>query len=175
MPEVTQIEYKSTIYDIRDANATAELEELLSGGNLFKRLANYFFPIGFVMVRYDNQSPTEIYGGIWTAVKEGVLRVTNTPSKVQSVEGNDTTKITVNQLPSHNHPFTQPKINGKFGAIAAAGNNLFSFWETQPGVNSTTFYATDGSVGYTGNGEDFSLMQKSVNIRAWVRVGLYKG
>lgn len=173
MPEVTQIEYKSTIYDIKDANATAKLEELLNGGNAFKKLANYFFPIGFVMIRFDNQSPATIYGGIWTELKEGALRVTNTPSKVQTVEGEDITKITVGQLPSHSHTFKNPRIRGKWGALAAAGSTIVSFWNNQPNIDDNTFTAFGGEVGDTGNGEDFSLMQKSINVRAWVRVKLY--
>lgn len=173
MPEVAQIEYKSTIYDIKDAKASAKLEELLSGGDFFKKLGNLFFPINSVMVRYDAADPATFFGGTWIEVSEGALRVTHDNNAVQTVHGIDTTKITVDQLPSHNHPFTQPTIQGKFGPIAAAGANLYSFWETQGNVNTNTFTAVGGAVGNRGGGADFSLMQKSIYVKAWVRTALY--
>ena len=173
MPEATQIEYKSTIYDIKDANATAKLEELLSGGDFFKRMGNIIFPISSILIRYDTLDPTAIFGGTWEEIEEGALRVTHDNNAVQTLHGGDTTKITVDQLPSHNHPFTQPTIQGKYGPIAAAGGNLFSFWETQGSVNTDTFTAVGGAVGNSGGGANFSLMQKSIYVKAWVRTALY--
>jgi len=173
MAEVSQVEYQSTLYDIKDADAAAKLEELVSGGDFFKRLGNLFYPVGSIMVRYDTADPTTFFGGTWTEVSEGALRVTHNNNEIQTLHGVDTTKITVDQLPSHDHPFTQPTIVGKVGAIAAAGSNLYSFWETQGGTNSNTFYATGGKVGNRGGGADFSLMQKSVYVKAWVRTALY--
>lgn len=173
MAEVSQIEYQSTLYDIKDANASAMLEELLSGGDFFKRVCNKIFPINHVMIRYDGVDPTTIYGGTWAEVSEGALRVTHDDNAVQTLHGMDTTKIKVDELPAHDHPFTQPTIQGKYGAIGTAGNSLYSFWETQTAVNTKTFTAVGGAVGNRGGGADFSLMQKSIYVKAWVRTSLY--
>lgn len=173
MPEITQIEYKSTVYDIKDAGTATKLEELVSGGDFFKRVCNKIFPIGHIMVRYDSMDPTTIYGGTWKEVQEGALRVTHDNNAVQTLHGTDKTKITVDELPAHNHPFTQPTIQGKYGPIGAAGANLFSFWETQGSINTNTFTAVGGAVGNRGGGADFSLMQRSIYVKAWVRTALY--
>lgn len=173
MAEVSQIEYQSTLYDIKDADAAAKLEELLSGGDFFKRMGNAIFPIGSILIRYDTLDPTTIFGGTWTQVSEGALRVTHTNSEVQTLHGMDTTKITVDELPAHNHPFTQPTIQGKYGVIGSAGSNLYSFWNNQGSIDTGTFTAVGGAVGNRGGGADFSLMQKSIYVKAWVRTALY--
>lgn len=175
MPEVSQIEYKSTLYNIKDADAAAKLEELLSGGDFFKRMGNVIFPIASILIRYDTLDPTTIFGGTWIEIPEGALRVTNNNNEVQTLHGTDTTKITVDELPAHNHPFTQPTIQGKYGPIGSAGSNLFSFWGTQGNIDTSTFTAVGGKVGNSGGGADFSLMQRSIYVKAWVRTGLYEG
>lgn len=173
MAKVKQIEYQSTLYDIEDAAATTKLEELLSGGDTFKQLGNLFYPVGSIMIRQDTINPATIFGGTWEEVKEGALRVTHSSGDVGKTYGSDTTQLTVSQLPAHDHPFTQPTIQGKYGAIGAAGNTLFSFWETQTAVNTKTFTATGGAVGNRGGGEAFSIHQLCIYVKAWVRTSLY--
>ena len=101
------------------------------------------------------------------------MRVTHTNSEVQTSHGMDKTKITVDELPVHNHPFTQPTIQGRYGVIGAAGSNLYSFWNNQGSIDTGTFTAVGGTVGNSGGGKDFSLMQKSIYVKAWVRTALY--
>ncbi len=173
MAKVKQIEYQSTLYDIEDAAATSKLENLLSGGDTFKQLGNLFYPVGSIMIRQDTVNPETVFGGTWEEVKEGALRVTHASADVGKTYGSDTTQLSVDQLPSHNHPFTQPTIRGKYGAIGSAGSNLFSFWETQSGINTGTFTATGGAVGNSGGGQPFSIHQLCVYVKAWVRTSLY--
>lgn len=173
MAEVTQIEYQSTLYNIKDADAAAKLEELLSGGDFFKRMGNLIFPISSILIRYDTLDPTTIFGGEWKEVKEGALRVTHDNNAVQTLHGTDKTKITVDELPAHNHPFTQPTIRGTWRALAAPGNAIAIFWDNQPNVSTSVFTAVNGAVGDRGGGANFSLMQRSIYVKAWVRTALY--
>ena len=175
MPEAIQIEYESTIYDIKDVKATAKLEELLNKGDFFKRLCNQLFPISSIVIRYDSLNPGDIYGGTWIELPDGALRNTKNNTLLQKVVGTDTTKITVGQLPSHNHPFTKPRVIGKVAPSGAPGNITPIFWRTQTNLDADTFYLEGGEVGFNGNGEDFSLMQRSIYVKAWVRTHLYEG
>lgn len=173
MAKVKQIEYQSTLYDIEDAAATTKLEELLSGGDTFKQLGNLFYPVGSIIIRQDTINPATIFGGTWEEVKEGALRVTHNNGDVGKNYGSDTTQLSVAQLPTHNHPFTQPTIRGKYGAIGSSGTNLYSFWHTQSSTDTITFTATGGAVGNRGDGEAISIHQLSIYVKAWVRTSLY--
>ena len=164
MPEATQIEYKSTLYNIKDAAATAKLEELFNGGDFFKKLCNNIYPINSIVIRNDNINPETIFGGSWTRLAEGLLKATKDESKTGSVGGTNIVTLTAENLPSHDHStgVLYQRVEPQY-----AGSGDINLLQA---LGSSKAYT-----GKTGSGKPFSINPLHWKVAVWVRVSLYEG
>lgn len=120
-------------------------------------LLDVLYPVGSIYTSMNNISPSQIFGGTWEPIS-GRFMYCTTQSESKQTGGSK--KITVNQLPAHNH---------RIYCTANAGSG-------GPGVRRT--YVDDGA-GYTafdtgintgnaGSGADY--LPPYITIFAWYRV-----
>ena len=65
------------------------------------------YPVGAVYISFTETDPGQIFGGTWEPLNEGrVLIGANSTYTVGSTGGESTHKLTVNEMPSHNHGVT---------------------------------------------------------------------
>ena len=152
------------------------------GQNLQKAIVNLIYPIGALYTSFNNISPAIIFGvGTWAQIIDKFLYCTNS-----SGQSGGSKKITVANLPSHNHTFTGTKATGTF--VNMHGKDQES-WYSGPfshdgevsgegGYNSssdndnykvTWNYTPAGSISSTGSGTDY--MPPYITVYAWRRTG----
>ena len=62
------------------------------------------YPVGSVYMSFNNTDPGRLFGGTWQPLNEGrVLICANSTYTAGSTGGESTHKLTVNEMPSHNH------------------------------------------------------------------------
>lgn len=62
-----------------------------------------FWPVGTITLRYDNVDPGTLVGGTWTKMEGRFLLGSSSGRAVGATGGEETHKLTVNEMPSHNH------------------------------------------------------------------------
>ena len=69
----------------------------------FTNLLTAMFPVGSVYLSTTSTSPSSTIGGTWTQVKGATLAATGANSFAGGASYGGSLKISVNQIPSHNH------------------------------------------------------------------------
>ena len=79
-------------------------ELLINGVNIF----DLIYPVGSVVILKDSTNPSELYGGTWTRVKgKTIVGVDEDDDSFKTsglTGGEKTHKLTIEEMPSHNHP-----------------------------------------------------------------------
>ena len=127
-------------------NTKPEDNELLT----FSAMREFLYPVGSIYTSMNNINPGLFIGGEWDRIEEKFLYC----AKSSGVTGGSK-KITVGQLPAHNHSITELDIRGN-----EDGENEYTI--ARYGGNDTTI-----TTGTTGNGEDY--MPPYMTVYAWYR------
>ena len=149
--------------------------------SLKNAMVNLIYPIGSIYMSFSRKSPLKIFGvGTWELITDTFLYCNDTTKL--SGETGGSKKITVANLPSHNHTFTGTKSTGTFAtmhSVTAEGwySGPFSRSSaTNAGYNSgsdndhykiTWNYTPAGTVNNTGSGSDY--MPPYITVYAWRR------
>jgi hypothetical protein len=148
------------------------------GNNMKKLIVDLIYPVGSIYVAYDNTSPATRFGGTWTQITDRFLYCANSAGTTGGSK-----KISVANLPSHNHGFTGTKATGSFATMHQRTpaeswySGAFSKTSEQSGGYSTSGdadhykitwnYTPAGTVGNTGSGSDY--MPPYITVFAWRR------
>lgn len=128
-------------------------------------LLDYVFPIGSVVIRYDNQHPGSLYGGGWLRIEGRFLYATSTGGTIGATGGSGTHTLTVNEIPSHNHQIILPVST----SWVASGGAALALESHQTGTISNN--GSDGRyVRYTGGGQAHNNNPAFINVAVWRRV-----
>lgn len=65
--------------------------------------ANAIYPVGSVYISFDSTSPSSLFGGSWTRLKDTFLLANGDSYAANTTGGSATKSISVNNLPAHNH------------------------------------------------------------------------
>ena len=141
-------------------------------------MINLVYPIGSVYTSFHSTSPQELFGvGTWEQITDRFLYCSDS-----SGETGGSKKITVANLPSHNHTFTGTKATGTFGTMhGIVGESWYSgpfsrSNSSNAGYDSgsdndhykiTWTYTPTGSISSTGSGSDY--MPPYITVYAWRR------
>lgn len=119
-------------------------------------ILSIFFPVGAIYFSTVNMSPASVVGGTWSQLTGGMLGLAGSDGVAAAGSNGGSRKISVNQMPSHNH--TGPQMWTKNGGDQqlAWGNAGFSLT-----FNNTL---TTSSV---GGGEDY--IPAHTAVYAWRR------
>ena len=120
-------------------------------------LIDWFYPIGSIYVSMNNRDPHYYFGGTWEQITDRFLYCANS-SKV--IGGS--TKISVEQLPPHNHDMAV--ANDRIGdpnRAADTNDSRYNYWRGNRDLVAN--FTTE----YTGLGEDY--MPPYMTVYAWYR------
>ena len=113
------------------------------------------YPVGSVYMSFNDTDPGQLFGGTWQALNEGrVLIGANSTYEAGSTGGESTHKLTVNEMPSHNH-------GGKFSGSGSTSNSgghthyLFANTYSAPGVNSAVVINSSQQAAATAYGNNY--------------------
>lgn len=62
-----------------------------------------YYPVGSIYMSVNNVNPSEFFGGTWEQIKDRFLLACGTTYSNGVTGGEATHKLTVNEMPSHNH------------------------------------------------------------------------
>ena len=133
-----------------------------------QNLLNLVYPVGSIYMSVNSTSPATLFGGTWTRIQDRFLLAAGSSYAAGATGGEATHKLTVSEIPSHNHCERFCWEN-----TAAAKNTL--------AVNGTALYATNSVSGvagidrgtsfgnYTGGGSAHNNMPPYLAVYMWKR------
>nr|DAK95763.1 MAG TPA: Baseplate structural protein [Caudoviricetes sp.] len=124
-------------------------------------------PIGSIYMSMNNINPSNLFGGTWRLIAPGqVLVGVNEASPVfgtsRKTGGEQTHKMTIDEMPSHNHELFTPHTNN--GANRVIVPNIIG--TALPSDPTYRFRSTEN----TGGGKPFNLMQPYLTCYIWERI-----
>lgn len=117
-------------------------------------LMDVVYPVGSIYLSVSSTSPSSTIGGTWTRIKGAVLAAYGANSFASSGKYGGSLKISVSQMPSHNHLYVE---NGYF--TVETGNAA-----TAPQWGNWTNATTGVVTGKTGGGANFLPYHYSVYV-----------
>ena len=133
------------------------------------------WPIGSIYISVVNTNPSEYFGGIWEVFGTGRCLVGVDTSQtefntVMKTGGEKTHKLTVNEMPSHNHQYED--ITGNRSLNGQFGRSGYYESEAYMGVtNSVIAYAdADFRMTYVGGSESHNNLQPYITVYMWKRI-----
>lgn len=137
-------------------------------------------PVDFVLEMADDTSPAAIYANtIWTQLKDCIIFAAGDTFAVGSSGGRASVTLTTNELPTHSHNGSTSSSGAHTHTIACSNNSGYAF---NTGIN---YYVSDATVttssagshrhtltiGSTGSGQAFSILNPYQAVNIWQRVG----
>jgi hypothetical protein len=116
-------------------------------------LLDYIYPVGSIYLSYSHVDPGTLFGGTWTRLQNAFLWATDASGTIGQTGGEKTHKLTVNELPAHDHG----------GTYTNAGTARTHAWLASGG----------SAMGYdtveTGGGAAHNNMPPYIHVSAWRR------
>lgn len=105
-------------------------------GSKWENIALTSYPVGSVYISYVNTSPAVLFGGTWSQITTGVLRMANNTN----TGGSDTFTITSANLPKHTHSVGAHShgLNGHTHSVGAHSHGLNSHKHSYAKVDTPT-------------------------------------
>lgn len=122
------------------------------------------FPVGTVLIRYDDISPASLYGGAWERIQGRFLYATGYGGTIGATGGSGTHTLTVNEMPSHQHYYST------YNTLAEAsgyGLTMASGFANRVMVNTDS--GKGWSTGWAGGGQAHNNNPAFVNVAVWRR------
>lgn len=91
------------------------------------------YPIGAIYLSVSATNPATLFGGKWEQIKDRFLLAAGDTYAIGTTGGEATHKLTVNEMPSHNHVLKKGNTLGNGSGIMWSGTTT----ENTAGVNST--------------------------------------
>ena len=146
---------------------------------LIKLLLDKFYPIGCIYESVDETNPGELFGGTWVIWGEGKTSVCVDKNDtdfntVEKTGGNKSIKLTVANLPSHNHTFTGSKHTHTVPAHAHGLNSHTHSFSTTTGSTTPEAKMDFREAGNSGDQWEIVGNYKSVNKNVTISKGPVK-
>ena len=141
------------------------------------QLIDIIYPVGSVYISVNNADPKNIFGGTWVQLKDRFLLGAGGTYSAGSTGGEATHKLTVAEMPSHNHTIdhthdTAQTSNSSIMALSYGSSNSYN------GVGSKSFTTGtrdvvvpkySGNSGSTGSGVAHNNMPPYLVVYMWKR------
>ena len=147
----------STSYTYTFPNSSGTLLTSNDVTDILKKI----YPVGSVYINQtNNNNPGTLLGfGTWTRISDRFLYAATTSStKLGATGGENTHKLTIDEMPAHNHSFD--------GWGSFAGNNGYISGASSRNITSATFFRMND----TGGNQAHNNMPKYVVVSIWYRV-----
>lgn len=70
------------------------------------------YPVGSIYMSVNSTNPSNYFGGTWEQIKDRFLLACGSTYSNGSTGGEATHTLTVNEMPSHNHPIKNANVGG---------------------------------------------------------------
>lgn len=158
----------------------------MTGAVIYNINSGWVPPVGYVLEVYDDTSPAVMYADtIWMQLKDCIIIAAGDIYTAGATGGSKTVTLTTTQLPSHSHSgscgsagwhshtATVSKVKNEYGGAYQQNDSYNSYksgWENET-TSSAGAHTHTVTVGATGGGKAFSLMNPYVAVNVWQRVG----
>ena len=128
-----------------------------------------YYPVGSIYLSVNSTNPGTIFGGTWEQIKDRFLLACGSTYSNGSTGGEANHKLTINEMPSHNHTFTDRAYEGagQWGILT----------NEQGGTNGVYYTHSTNETGgsqahthpFTGTASTQSHIQPSITCYMWKR------
>ncbi len=129
-----------------------------------KILADVIYPVGSIYLSVNSTSPGTLFGGTWEQIKDRFLLGCGSTYSNGSTGGEATHKLTINEMPSHNHEMSN-------GTDSSSEGHIF----TQPNAKAEMLYDEHKAYWCTtsnvGGGAAHNNMPPYFAVYMWKRTG----
>lgn len=139
-------------------------------------------PVDYVLEVYGDTSPAELYGGtVWMPLRDCIIMAAGDTFTAGTAGGSATAILTTAELPSHTHSGSTSSDGAHTHTVKAM---MISYWqgrdndphETSGNMKNMTTSSAGAhthtvTVGSTGGGQAWSLMNPYEAVNFWQRVG----
>lgn len=119
-----------------------------------------FYPIGSIYMSVNSISPDILFGGQWEQIKDRFLLACGDIYENDKTGGEATHKLTINEMPSHNHGLYTDTLPG----------NTSNSWGVETTLRGSTVYANNQRMTYTGNNQVHNNMPPYLTVYVWKRI-----
>ena len=144
--------------------------------------ADYVPPVGIILTMGVSTSPAELYPGTtWARIKDRFLWGASETHPLGETGGSATHTLTVNEMPAHTHSaslyeagmhtHTISILDGRSMNFGSSYQNAYMSGSKKVTTSSAGAHTHTVTVGATGGGKAFSLMNPYVAVNVWQRVG----
>ena len=157
-------EIKNDIYAKMKKDFDALKEQTYNLKLEFKKdLLEKVYPIGSYYRSKNNTSPEKLFGGKWESIYGKFIFSTDSNHSVDSTGGEEKHKLTINEMPSHNHGYNEFNYYSYyiFNSLPGTGNYL-------PVRNDSNFICSH-KTNYEGNSEAHNNMPPYITAYCWRR------
>ena len=119
-----------------------------------------YYPVGSIYLSVNSTNPGTIFGGTWEQIKDRFLLACGSTYSNGSTGGEANHKLTINEMPSHNHGFQSGRW---FWAESAGGGEIIN-------SQSETSYAFKRGTDNTGGSQAHNNMPPYLAVYIWKRV-----
>lgn len=131
----------------RSATSSAFLQKIAGGG-----LIDSIYPVGSIYMSVNSANPQTLFGGTWQRIQGRFLFAADSAHAAGSTGGEETHKLTVDEMPSHTH-------KQSIGSTAMTGN--------APLVNGFNSFGED--TGAAGGDQPHNNMPPYLAVYMWKR------
>ena len=137
-------------------------------------------PVDFVLEMADDTSPAAIYANtVWTQLKDCIIFAAGDTFAAGSSGGRTKVTLTTNELPTHSHSGSTGQSGAHTHTIASSNNSGYNFLSGTTYLASGTTVTTSSAgshghtltIGSTGGGQAFSILNPYQAANIWQRVG----
>lgn len=130
---------------------------------LIKSIRLFSWPVGSIYTSTKPTDPHKLFGGTWEPIQDTFLWCAGPKHAAGTTGGEETHKLTINEMPSHAHRYTrmpESYANTNFNV-----NNQANFNESVRKSSNSETVSTEA----TGGGQAFSIMPPWRAVYAWER------
>ena len=119
-------------------------------------ILDFIYPVGSIYISYSHVNPGAMFGGTWQRITNAFLWATDASGTIGQTGGEKTHKLTVEEMPSHNHGGTYT------GSVTSDEKD--TAWYTNSSAYNMTYKAIN-----TGGGEAHNNMPPYIQVSMWRR------
>lgn len=140
------------------SDLNCEDESIAISASAVRDLSAKFHPINSVYMSFSPTNPAELFGGTWEQIEGRFLLAACEEYPVDSIGGEPTHKLTVSEMPKHNHTYV--KVYSENNAVHSVNGGTYG------NVRDTTVMTS-----YAGGDQPHNNMPPYLAVYMWRRVG----
>ena len=130
-----------------------------------KDLLEKVYPVGSYYWSQKNTSPEELFGGKWESISGRFLFSTDSNHSVDSTGGEEMHSLTKNEMPSHNHGYSNYNYNGyvERNPYSISGSGYYLAYHNNINFSNNT------TTNYEGESQPHNNMPPYITAYCWRR------